>query len=675
MIYFTSKKENEHLKGTDIQTCDVRFIKDYLQKLDLIGVDTETTGFDPHQDKVLTLQLGHRNNQFVIDASTIDIREFKDILESKELILQNAKFDLRFFNKLGIFPNKVYDTYLAEIKLSQGIMNHKKNLQVLAERYCDTKEVDKTLRSLIHYKGLIKEVITYAANDVKYLHEIRSKQLKSAEEQGLVKAISLENRFVPALAYTEYCGMYINPEDWIKKVKKSYEMLVESKKKLDQFIIDNNLSKYIDNQLDLFSTDKKVLINWNSSNQVKPLLKDLNINVIVIEKGIKKESIDTGVLLPQIDKSPIIQLYLDYKKWEKDYSTYGDSFLKQISTETGRVHTSFTQIVDTGRMASGGRNRKTREEYINFQNIPATPQDKDKIEGMIYARECIQPQNDNVFINADYSGQEQIVLANKSQDKDIIDFYKKDLGDMHSFISSKIYPELRNLSLKEIKLKHKDKRQVAKSAGFALNYGGSGFTISKNLSIPKAEGDRVERAYFEAFPGLKNYYDKCEEEALDKGYILIDEITGSRFFIAGYEKLRQLMLLQSMKTPEYWKRFYDERRKNTLWYKGEKERDSYIRRWKGQIRRNALNFPIQGTSASITKIAIVYLYDWILENNYQDKVKIVNIVHDEVLLECPKEISTLVADKLKTFMEKAGDIYCKTIPLKAVPEESLFWNH
>ena len=112
MIYFTSNNVKENvLLETDIQICDVKFIKEYFKNIDLVGVDTETTGFDPHKDKVLTLQLGHRQNQFVIDISTIDILEFKDILEQKDLILQNAKFDLRFFYKDNIWPNKVYDTF------------------------------------------------------------------------------------------------------------------------------------------------------------------------------------------------------------------------------------------------------------------------------------------------------------------------------------------------------------------------------------------------------------------------------------------------------------------------------------------------------------------------------------------------------------------------------------
>jgi DNA polymerase-1 len=643
--------------------------------MDLVGVDTETTGFDPHKDKVLTLQLGHKENQFVIDVTTIDILEFKEILESKQLILQNAKFDLRFFYKQGIFPNKIYDTFLAEVKLTQGILNHKRNLQALAENYCNTIEVDKSLRSLIHYKGLVKEVITYAANDVKFLHEIREKQLKKALEEGITLGIRRENRFVTSLAYAEYCGMYFEPTLWEKKVNSAHNKVLQYRKELNQFVINNNLSKYIDTQLDLFSTEQKVLINWNSDTQVKPLFKELGIDIVVYEKGVHKESIEAGILKKQEDKSPIIPIYLNYKKWEKDFSTYGSSFIKKISEETGRIHTSFTQIVNTGRMASGGKNKATREEYPNFQNIPATPEEKYREEGMVYARQCIKPQKGNVFVNADYSGQEQIVLVNKSQDKDLISFYKQKLGDMHSFVAEKIFPKLKGLPLSEIKKNFSTERGIAKKAGFALNYGGTGWTVANNVNIPHEEGNRVEKAYFDAFPDLKKYYDKCESLTLKNGYILIDDVTGDKFHIAGFDKLKQLLLEQSLRPNDYWKRFQEEKLKRTKWFKNEKEKNSYVARWKGQIRRLSLNMPIQGTSASITKVACIYFYDWILENNYQNIVKLVNIVHDEILAECPKELSKIVADKMKEFMEKAGDIYCKIIPLKAVPEISTFWNH
>jgi DNA polymerase-1 len=660
MVYLISNTYNEFLQQhTDIiLPGTIEDALQYFEDKECIAVDTETTGFDVHNCKLLTLQLGDFDNQFVINATELSIQPFKELLENKQLILQNAKFDLRFFYKQGIFPTHIFDTFLAETKLNQGLPNVRKNLEALAVKYCSTtKEVDKSLRPLIHRLGLVKEVIMYAANDVKYLHQIKEKQIELAKQQNMLQAFNLENRFVPVLAYVEYCGIYIDELKWIAKTKQSYGKLNEARAALNKYTIDHKL---VNIQLDLFSPIPTIDINWSSDQQVKQLFKRIGINVQVFEKGVRKESVEAPVLIKQIKDFDIIPIYLDYKKWEKDYTTYGTNFLKHINKSTGRIHTNFTQIVDTGRMASGGKNKITKEEYVNLQNIPATPEDKEKIKGMIYARECFIPQEYNwVYIDADYSGQEQIVLANKSQDKDLIEFYKKNLGDMHAYIASKIFPELKDISLKDIKKFHKEKRQIAKSAGFALNYGGSGYTISNNLNIPREQGDFVEKAYFEAFPGLKQYYDTCEGNTLKNGYILVDELTGSKFYIAGFDKFKTLQSeVNSQK-----------------WGNRNKEQNSYYLKWKGQIRRNALNFPIQGSSASITKYACILLYDWLLENKYQNIVKIVNVIHDEILIECPKDLADTTSNVLQNCMEKAGNLYCTIIPLKASSGIFTHWEH
>jgi len=81
---------------------------------------------------------------------------------------------------------------------------------------------------------------------------------------------------------------------------------------------------------------------------------------------------------------------------------------------------------------------------------------------------------------------------------------------MHSFVASKIFEELKELSLAEVKENHSEERQTAKAAGFAINYGGVGKTIANNLGISIEEGDRVYSAYFKAFPGLGKYFSKAK---------------------------------------------------------------------------------------------------------------------------------------------------------------------
>lgn len=236
-----------------------------------------------------------------------------------------------------------------------------------------------------------------------------------------------------------------------------------------------------------------------------------------------------------------------------------------------------------------------------------------------------------------------------------------------SFVASKIYAELGDLDLKDIKKYHKDKRQKAKSAGFAINYGGNGYTISENLGISVEEGDKIYNAYLDAFPGLKNYFDKQKREALKLGYIKISDVTNRKYFISNLELFRELE--KEVNEPGFWTK-YRSSPSPIL-----KERVKKYFKWKSAIERLSLNYPIQGSSAEITKIAGILMFDWIIQKDLQGVVKIVNVVHDEYIVECPEHMAEEISSKVKYFMEKAGEYYCKIIPLVAEPEISKVWQH
>lgn len=662
MIYLIS---NQKSVWEDIKNISIEESLELLNRLDIISVDTETTGFSPHSDKILSLQIGNYDIQVVIDATTINITVYKELLESKLCIFQNAKFDLKFLYKKGIIPTKIFDTYLAEVKLHQGLLGIRKNLQVLTEKYCQTNDVDKAKRGWIHKYGLYHhEVLKYAAYDVKYLERIKEAQERLLLDKNLTKAVQLENEFVVVLAYIEYCGIYIDKNQWINKVNRAKNDLDILHKDLNKFIIDNNLTKYINSQLNLFSTEKEVLINWNSPKQVITLFKELGVNT-KNDKG--KDSIDSKILSSQISKSPIVKKYLDFKKEQKDVSTYGMNFLSHINKYTNRIHSNFTQILDTGRTSCGGKNKTTGESYINLQNLPNNKE----------TRDCFIAEKNNILVNCDYSGMEYIVMVNKSEERNLIEFFKSGEADLHSFVASKIYPELKDSSLSDIKKYHKDKRQNAKSGGFCFLFGGTGFTAALNLNIPIKQGEELEEMYFNAFSGLKNYFDKSEKLAIKRGYILIDNITGSKQFIGGFDKFKALHNKFEFKDKNraYWDKYKVEKANNSNWYRKEKEEVSYYFRWRGQIRRNSINAPVQGTAASIAKKAGILFFNWIIENNYFNIVKISNFIHDEYLVECPIEISKIVANKLQYCMEKASEEYCTIIPMKAEPQIVKKWEH
>jgi DNA polymerase-1 len=667
MIYvITNEKEKfAHIKATDIKLGDVDDVLYYFEGKDEVEFDTETSGLDAHINDVISAQFGDKKNQFVIDCATVDLREFKDLLEEKLILMQNAKFDLKFLYKHGIMPTTVYDTFLAEAVISMGIKTVRKSLDALVRRYCG-ETMDKEIRLIIHKEGLSERVIRYAANDVRYLGEIKAKQEIILKEKSLVKALSLDNKFVRVLAYVEYCGFYLDGVKWKNKMENDLTRLELAKERLNNYIFDNKLNKYISSQLDLFSDDRVCTINWSSSKQVISLFKDLGIDTKTKDKttGKIKDSVDAKVLAPQSKKFSIIPLYTDYQQANKLTSTYGENVHRQIHPVTGRLHTSYRQLMDTGRMSCGGTDRARGIEMLNLQNVPA-----DNAH-----RSCFVAEEGNTLVVADYTGQESVVFANFSRDPEIIDFYKKGMGDMHSFIASKIYPDLEGLTLNEIKSKHKDKRQNAKAAGFAIQYGGVGATIAGNLNLTIEEGEKIYKGYFEAFSGVKKYFAICKASALARGYVQLNNVSGRKSFIDFYDEYKRIEAIT--KENGFWEDYRTHKFENSSEYINHYKpvvRDLF--KWKGMIERKSLNFPIQGTSAEITKFAGVLFFEHLLKHDLLNTVKICNIVHDEIVVECPKNISDEIANKLQECMEEAGKPFCKVIPLKAEPCVTSFWSH
>jgi len=643
---------------------------EYLETLDVIGFDTETRGFDPYTKELLSMQLGDGEKQYVIDCLSINPKLYKDILERKELIMHNAKFDLRFLYYQGIVPVKIFDTFLVERILTTGIDTARRSLDAVVYKYCKI-ELDKSIRGNIHREGLTTRVIKYAADDVKYLHQVKRKQEVALEENQLQKTASLDNQFVMALAYIEHCGMYLNPTDWQKKCDDDLKDLNAVKITLDQFILDNidKYPQYVDNQLDLFSEGIKCKINWSSSKQVIPFMQSLGVDTLTKDKdtGLMKHSVDKKVLNQQKKKHPIINTYIEYTECQKVVSTYGENWFEYINKVTGRIHSNYTQIMNTGRLSSGqkGFPKKGIPQQPNMQNIPSDNR----------TRGCFQAQPGNTLIVSDYSGQEQIVLANKSLDKDLLAFYQQGLGDMHSFIASKIFPELSGLSLDEIKDNHKQKRQIAKGAGFAINYGGTGITIAQNLNISMEEGEEVYKAYFKAFPGLASYFKQEKKRALELGYIQFNNISGRKCFIPFFDEYQKLHE-EIYNTEGFWDEYKLEKSNNSFKFNNyfkPKVREYFMKR--GDIERMSLNYPIQGSSADITKLAGVYFFKYLLENNLIFKVLLPNVVHDEWIVEAPLEIADEISTVLQDCMERAGSVFCKTIKLKAEPCITLNWKH
>jgi len=661
MIYLVTREPLVPYRDS-ILTASVEDVLEYLKDKEELGVDTETTGFDIYLNKVLLLQLCDKENQFVIDPDTISLSHFKELLETKTIILHNAKFDLRFLYRHGIRPYKnVFDTYLAERTISLGIDFHRKSLATCVDRYLKVT-LNKEIRGMIHRLGKFHpDVIKYSADDVKYSIPLKRAQTSKLKKLGLEKAIALDNQFVSVLAYIEYCGIYLDKEGWIKKAKADKAIMDEKLAILNEFVIDNfKSSKYVEGP-NLFDTRWSCKINWNSPKQVIPLFEELGIDVTIYEKGEIKKSIDASNLETQRDVHPIVPIFLEFSKAKKLVSTYGMDFLKHINPVTNRIHTNFTQLMKTGRLSSGkdkenDNNAKVGE--VNLQNIPAGKE-----------RTYFIPEKGNKFIVADYSGQENFTLAHFSQDQDFID----NIEDLHSIMASIVFLELRELSIQEIKKNHPEKRQFSKAATFALAYGGDGNTIAENLALSKEEGDRIYKEYLERFPGLNSYFEEAKEQAIRDGYVLINPTSGRKSFIPYYE---QFKAQRSKMNNIFWDGYrLEKERDSDLFHNELKPYVSKFFRKKGAIERTGMNYKIQGTSSDMSKVAGIYLYEWILENNLWGVVKMCVPLHDEWLVEAPEELAEKVKPVLEDSMIRAAKVFCKSIPFKVTIKIADYWTH
>ena len=649
-----------------------------LESLTIVGLDTETEGFDPYTKKLKLLQLGCYDFQVVIDCETVNIHLYKEYLESDRLFLGwNIKFDLKFLFRQHIVPKRVYDGFLVEKLMWLGYPAgiHSLALKTAAKAYCNI-ELDKTIRGKIHYAGLTTDVIEYSANDVKYLEPIMNKQKEELAKKDLLVAIEYENRFVLPLAYCEYCGVKLDIDRWKAKMVKDQARVDKALAACDTWLIENEPNSpyiFIDRQGDLFTgynLEPQVKLNWNSAKQLIPLFKKYGVDVTIEdkEKGGTKDSIDAKTLKPQKAKCSLIHIYLEYKEAVKVTSTYGENFLKQVNPVSHRIHTNYSQLgADTTRITSGGKDKSNNVEYVNLLNLPADAE----------TRACFVAEEGNKWISIDYSGQETYLMASIANDKAIIDELTNGSGDIHSLTAYMSYHEIpRDTPIKEIKSKYHNLRQEAKGIEFAINYGGDANTICANKGIPIEEANKIYKAYMDGFKGLKRYQDFRRKDWFDKGYILLNPKTGHKAYIYDYDKLLEDKRWMSTLDWTYYKEMKrDYPNCDTV------ERVRHFFKRKSASEKQSINYPIQATGSMCLRVSLVNFFEYLRKNNLLFKVLICVTPYDEINCEAPEEIAEDVANILYKSMVSAGAYFCTRCKLDAdmsrLPDGTLptYWIH
>ena len=664
MIYLVTL--NQELFNNDAyKIISVKESLEILEPLQIVGLDTETSGLDCWTKELLSVQLGCRYFQVVIDCKTIDILQYKEYLESDRLFIGwNLKFDLKFLYRKFIIPKNVYDGYLAEKMQWVGYPSgmHSLSLKSAGYEYLGI-ELDKSVRGKIIYQGLNTETIIYSANDVAYLEDIRNKQLERLKEKDLLTALEYENRFVRVLAYIEYCGVKLDVKRWKKKMDNDQKILNEKLKILNKWVEEHypNNEQFckIDLQGDLFreeafDTDPKCIINWNSPQQVIPLLEAEGLDLLVKDKetGKMKKSVDAKVIKPQKDKSDIVQPYTEFSEAQKVVSTYGEEFIKQINPISSRLHTQYNQIgADTYRVTSGGVDKTNKTKYINFLNLPADAE----------TRACFVAEDGNSWISIDYAGQESALLASIANDELMLKELNEGSGDIHSLVASLVFKdEIGDTPLKDIKKKFHNLRQIAKGYEFLVAYGGDANTIQQNYGKSKEEAEQIYNSYMNGLKGVQKYQQFCRKDVMDKGYILLNPLTKHKAYIYDYDKLIDI---KNEFSTEFWDKYRELKASNPSHPIVEEVR--YFFKRKSASEKQSINYRIQATGAFCLRVSLINFFNWIIENNLFNILKISIIPYDEINCEAPKEIAEEVTSKLYYYMIKAGKFFCTRCKLDA----------
>lgn len=680
MIYLVSGNL-ELFESTAYKHISLEESLDILKEWKLIQFDSETTGRNAHINDILCIQFGNIEGtvQIVVDTTTVNILNYKGIIENAYIIGQNLKFDIQFLYKYNIIPRKVYDTMIVEQLLYMGypagIISY--SLKAIAERYLGI-DIDKSVRGEIIWRGLDTQVIQYAAGDVQYLGEIMKLQLKECKTKNCTLGAKLECDFVPVIAYLEWCGIKLDENKWRAKMLNDNIKLQEALTKLNNYCINHpKLQKwvYIDLQGDLFSgfnTDPQWSIDWQKDEAKQPI-KALGFNLETISKTTKKETESVTEKLLSIQKGiddTFLKLYFDYQGYYKVTTSFGQGHLNLINPLTGRLHTNYWQIgTASGRMSSGSGDdpdlaklKKLPVSKVKMVNMQQLPHDAE-------TRSCFVSEEGNLFCSCDYAAMEARIGAEVYNEKTLLDEFLYGSGDTHAAYAKVVFSEeLKDVEVKDIKRVRPDLRNKVKSVEFAVQFGSDGTAVAPQLGISVDEARQLVNNLLKGMTGLANFKKIGSQKVRKLGYVEAHPLTGHKCYWWDHTKWLDR---QASFNSEFWEH-YKQYHKGTdsAIAKEVKEHFQAASKWD----RMALNIPTQGGGAIVLKEAAIQLFNWIVDNNYFNKVLIVNLTHDEINTEFPKTL-TEWPDIVATTMEQAAAKYYYKLPIPAEASVGKYWIH
>jgi len=520
---------------------------------------------EPRDVKSFTIKglyVSTQDNSYFIDVSLLNdkniLKQLKAILEDKDIykITHDGKFLRKVLKQYDIDFASQFDVMLAAYLLEPSKPNY--DMATLVLEYLGEKlDEDADL-----------------GTKVAYLHSLKNFLDDKINEHDMYQLFyDVEMPLSAVLADMEQAGIKVN----VEKLKELGAKFGEKLCCLTE---------------DIYSK-AGVEFNINSPKQLGEILFE-KLSLPVIKKTKTGFSTDAEVLEKLRPAHPIVESILEYRFLMKMKSTYADGLLALVDKDTERIYTNFNQTVtSTGRISS---------TEPNLQNIPVKTEEGRHIRGVFTA-----DGPGHVLLSGDYSQIELRVLAHISEDKTLMEAFIKG-EDIHTRTASEVFgvpPEDVTPSL----------RDRAKAVNFGIVYGISDYGLAQGLGISNQEAKEYIDAYFERYPGVRDYIRETIRAAKLSGYVTT--LLNRRRYIPDINS-----------------------------------RNFHLRSF---AERTAMNTPIQGSAADIIKVAMVKVYRHLKERNL--KAKILLQVHDELILDVPEDELPLVKEILKRDMENA-------IPLK-----------
>jgi DNA polymerase I-like protein with 3'-5' exonuclease and polymerase domains len=426
-----------------------------------VGLDLETTGLNPHTDRVRLLSLSTERGVFLIDCFAVDPTPLFEPLAETEIVGHNLVFDLSFLARLGFTPGKTYDTMLASQVLDAGTTPPLKHgLKEAAERHLG-RVVDKAAQKSRWAGELSAAQLAYAAADAELPLALADALTPKLAEAKLGPVVDLEGRALPAVVWMASRGVAFDRTAW--------EALAVAAEAEAAGLVER-MNELAPGARNLFGTDAR---NWNSTPQVIAAFAAL---------GVELASTDDDALATA--DHPLASLLRAYRGAVKRAGTYGRAWLTHAAAD-GRVYPGWRQIgaERTGRMSCA---------EPNAQNLP-----RDK-----RYRECFVAPPGRVLVKADYSQIELRIAARIANEPAMLAAYR-DGKDLHAETAKAILGKA---------AVDKADRQLAKAINFGLLYGMGAESLTVyaesnyGVTLTAVEAARYRQSFFRAYPALARWH-------------------------------------------------------------------------------------------------------------------------------------------------------------------------